>query len=158
MVLITPVAGHIDKQHAWHRWLAGMSLLLLFCCRYDTHPMLANIFVCITFGWDPTRLIELEANLAELHHYPSTLTVRVVTNQVQHLGRAMAGPFFWLQSRIQNLQVTGPEHELSDFSDLSHWHRGLMEEAFADLTSNYTLFLYLVSMWHPVCSFAFIPR
>ena len=92
MVLTTPVTGvHVSERHAWLRWLACMSLLLLCCCRYNTHPMLANIFVGITFAWDPTRLVELEANLAELHRYPSTLTVRVVTNQVKHLGRALAG-------------------------------------------------------------------
>ena len=117
--------------------------------------MLAKIFVCITFAWDPTRLVELEANLAELHLYPSSLTVRLVTNQVQQLGRALAGPFHWLQTRIQNLQVTGPQHELSHPPDLTHWHRGLMTEAFADSINNYTLFLYLVSIDGILCCFAF---
>ena len=130
-----------------------------FTC-YTMHAVLAHIFVCITFHWDPLLLLTLQSTLDGLAAYPTNVTVSVVSNEPEKVSKVLK---VWsADSRLplcaldvdgpscspevlenSNFRVTsqGPATTLEHPFDLSWVHRSI----FAGVAhkSEYTLFLLL---------------
>ncbi|CAL8471660.1 g11202 [Coccomyxa elongata] len=98
--------------------------------------VLEHLFVCVTFHWDVLSLTLLRQVLTTIAHYPTNVTMCIISNRPELLQLAIK---HWAVGADQ--WVCGTDEVLSNPLHLAFVHRAYMERAFS--VPVYTSFMYL---------------